>query len=212
MGKKKGISAKEHILLGIMIILAFFILATQQDPEASSSVNPEPTAAAVTDVSAGPLLVLVIIMLVIIVGIIVGLLAWWKWRKVRNPLLPEAEDVIAPAEKKIPIKLDPLTKKLAKVEQELQNVPIKTTAGHIINSVPTGYITPEEPFTTKRRLSWPALPKKHHLLKKRRQAERKATREVHKIAKRLEQHHKRESLQEKMLTIEKEIGRIKIGE
>lgn len=214
MDTRTNASTKEHLLLGVMIILAFFILTTQYNPDVLPDLNSGhiPTGAAIaTQTSLGSIAVLIILMLIIIVGVIAGIVIWLRRNKQRalKTQLQEVDAIISDAQQKLKVTQDPLTKKLHKVEQELQSVPIRSaTKGHIINTMPFEH-TPPAPRTKSslRHL----LPRKHHR-KKQRAADRKAVHEVHRISKKVQQHHRRESLQEKMIKIKKEINRIKTGE
>ncbi len=203
-------STKEHLLLGLMIILAFFILTTQYNPTMLPDLNGglTPTGAAIAaKASFGSMAVLIILMLIIVVGVIAGIILWWKRNKHRaaqqNRLQQEVDTIISDAQQKSGAGLDPLAKKLYKVEHELQSVPIRSaTKGHIINRMPSEH-TLQAP---RKKSSWRhLLPKKH----RRSRVEKKAVQEVKRISRKLQQRHKRESLEDKMLKIKKEINRIK---
>lgn len=211
MDTRTNASTKEHLLLGVMIILAFFILTTQYNPEVLPDLNLGhiPTGAAITtEVSLGSMAVLIILMLIIIVGVIAGIVIWLRrnGQRALKTQLQEVDAIISDAQQKSTVALDPLTRKLHKVEHELQNVPIRSaTKGHIINTMPAEY---KLPAPRKKSSLRHLLPRKHHR-KKQRAAVRKAVHEVHRISKKLQHRHKWESLQEKMIKIKKEINKIK---
>lgn len=207
-------STKEHLLLGVMIILAFFILTTQYNPEVLPALNFDsiPTGAAIaTEVSLGSVAVLIILMLIIIVGVIAGIVIWLRrnGQRILKTQLQEVDTIISEAQQKSTVALDPLTRKLHKVEHELQNVPIRSaTKGHIINTMPSEYTLPAPRKKSSLRH---LLPPKHHR-KKQRATDRKVVHGVHQISKKLQHRHKWESLQDKMTRIKKEINKIKTRE
>ena len=188
-------SAKEHLVLALMIILAFFILTSQYNPEVLPSLTETPTGAAAAGIGLGSVAVWSIIMLLLIIGIIIGIIMWWKNHRkiqVQRALQQDVDGIINAAGKSSkPVSADPLTRKLIKVQQELVDIPLRSaTKGHIIKAISSEYQkTPERSARSLRHF----LPRK------------KPTKVIppHKV-------RHRPSLDEKMVKIKKEINRIKM--
>lgn len=190
-------SAKEHLILAVMILLAFFFLTSQYNSHLFPFLTTGTiTGAATIIISEGSLVVWSVIMLLLIMGIIVGLIIWWKNHKkiqVQKALQHDINIIVNAAgklSKSAPA--NRLARKLIKVQQELVNIHLRSaTKGHIIRSIPSKYQKiPRSPSYLRH-----VLPrKKAH----------------HKIV-----HHKlkyQSSLNEKMLNIQKEIDNIKTRE
>ncbi len=203
MDKKETVyrehSAKEHLILAAMILLAFAILTSRYNPEIWPSFTGTPTGAAAAAISVGSVYVWVLILLLLIIGIIAAIVIWWrKHQKIQvQRALQQGVDVMIKAAGKSPkpATADPLAKKLTKVEQELVNIPLRSaTKGHIIQNFPTDYRkTPAKSASSLRHL----FPRKV---------------KVHKKAASLHTVKHRPSLQDKMMQIQKEIGKVKTRE
>ncbi|MDO8655903.1 MAG: hypothetical protein Q7K45_01580 [Nanoarchaeota archaeon] len=193
-------SMKEHLILAVMIVLTFFFLTSQYNSAAFlPSLNTGTiTGAATTVISKGSFVVWGVIMLLLILGIIAGLIIWWKNHRsiqVQRAMQQDVDSIIKAAGKSSrPITAtDLLTKKLNKVQQELVTIPLRSaTKGHVINTIPTGY---KKISSSSRSVRHLLSPKKVH----QKAAPRRVPRKV----------KHRPSLNEKMMTIKNEIGRIK---
>lgn len=194
-------SAKEHLVLAVMIVLAFFILTSNYNPEILPSGSP--TGAAV--VTYGPIAIWGVIMLLLILGIIIGIILWWRNHKkiqVQKALQQDVESIVKAAgagkSSQPSAAVDPLTRKLNKVEQELIDIPLRSAEkGHILESIPSKYEpVPVKPAGSLRSLLHPhPRPKGHKKL-----PPRPAVRHPAKH---------RESFQDKMQEIEKEIRKVR---
>lgn len=193
-------SAKEHIILTVMILLVFFALTSQYNSDFVPSFTARtPTGAAAVVMGAGSFVVWGIIMLLLSIGIIAGIIIWWRNHKkiqVQRALQQEVDVIIKAAERSSPsIIADPLARKLNQVQQELVDIPLRSaTSGHIINSIPAEYKKlPPPPYSFR------------YLLPKKNIVHNKKAVIRHKVK-------HRESIQEKMLQIKKEIDEIKTKE
>ena len=180
-----------------MIILIFFILTSSYNPEVLPSLTGTPTGAATAGIGLGPAAVWSIIMLLLVMGIIAGIILWWRNHQkiqIQKALQQEVRGIVTAAETKrepkSKVTMDSLTRKLNKVQQELMDIPLRSAAtGHIIHSISSGDQEVPSPSPSLR-----------HLLPRRKP--QKKVLPLHKV-----QH--RPSLNEKMMKIKKEIGRIK---
>jgi len=194
-------SMKEHLILAVMILLAFFFLTSQYN---SAAFLPSLTAGSITGaatavISKGSFVVWGVIMLLLIMGIIAGLIIWWKNHRaiqVQRAMQQDVDSILKAAGKSSkPITaVDSLTRKLNKVQQELVNIPLRSaTKGHILKSIPSEYHKIPKPSHSVR-----------HFLSRKKVHPKAAPRRVPRKVKH------RPSLDEKMMKIKDEIGRIKM--
>lgn len=195
-------SAKEHFFLAVMILLAFFILTSSYNPDILPSVSLTGAAVATT---FSPIAVLGIILLLLIIGIIISIVLWWRNHKkiqVQRVLQQDVESIVKAAgagkSSKPLAAVDPLTRKLNKVEQELVDIPIRSAEkGHILKSISPEYErVPVKPAGSLQRLLHPHPKPKAHTKLPPRPSVRHPVKH-------------RESLQDKMLQIQKEIEKVK---
>lgn len=204
MDKKETVyrehSAQEHFILAAMILLAFVILTSQYNPEIWPSFTGTPTGAAAAIINIGSVAVWSLILLLLIIGIIAGIIIWWANHKkiqVQRALQQDVQIIMKAAGKSSkPIAVvDPLARKLTKVQQELVDIPLRSaTKGHIIQNFPADYR--KTPAKSARSL--------RHLFPRKTAVHKKAV-PAHKVK-------HRPSLDEKMLQIKKEIGKVKTRE